>query len=116
MSRKPSYEELAQRVKELELAESERLLIDESTRNTSELLSFFIEHSPISAFLKKTSSEESKAPYIIDNYVDMCGISESEMIGKTMGELFPHEFAKKITRERGFRQYIQHVTRHDLYC
>ncbi|MFT5730840.1 MAG: hypothetical protein ACI8PB_005030 [Desulforhopalus sp.] len=60
MSRKPSYEELEQRVKELELAESERNLMDETTQNLSEVLFFFIKHSPISAFLKKVSYKESK--------------------------------------------------------
>ncbi|WP_136806769.1 PAS domain S-box protein [Desulfosediminicola flagellatus] len=99
MLRKPSYEELEQRVRELELAESERKLMDETTQRSSELLSFFIKHSPISAFLKTVSYNESKVLYASDNYVDTWGIPVPEMIGKTMGELFPHEFAEKITRE-----------------
>ncbi|MFT5700865.1 MAG: PAS domain S-box-containing protein [Desulforhopalus sp.] len=99
MSKKPSYEELEQRVRELELAESERKLMDETTRNTSELLSLFIKHSPIHAFLKAVSHKESKVLHVSDNYIDICGIPASEMIGKTMGELFPEEFAEKITRD-----------------
>lgn len=99
MSRKPSYKELEQRVRELELAESERMLMHKTTQNTSELLSFFIKHSPISAFLKKISSKENKILYISDNYIDIFGIPASEMIGKTMEELFSREFAEKTTRD-----------------
>ena len=99
MSRKPSYEELEQRVKELELAESERNLMDETTQNLSEVLFFFIKHSPISAFLKKVSYKESKFIYVSDNHADMCGIPATEMIGKTMGELFSYELAEKTTHD-----------------
>ena len=98
MSKKPSYEELEQRVLELELAETERILMDEAARNTSDLLSLFIKDSPIYSFLKKVSQKESKVLFVSDNYIDMCGIPASEMVGKTMGELFPHEFAAKIMR------------------
>jgi len=34
-----------------------------------------------------------------ENYKDMIGIPGSEMIGKTMQELFPEEFATKITAD-----------------
>lgn len=99
MSKKPSYEELEQRVLQLELAESERILMDEAARNTSDLLSLFIKNSPIYSFLKKVSQKESKVLLVSDNYIDMCGIPASEMVGKTMGEIFPHEFAAKITHD-----------------
>ncbi len=99
MSKKPSYEELEQRIQELELAASERILMDGTAQNTAELLSLFIKNSPIYSFLKKVSHKESKVLYVSDNYIDMCGIPGSEMVGKTMGELFPCEFAEKITRD-----------------
>jgi PAS domain S-box-containing protein len=99
MSEKPTYAELEQRVRELEQAESERKRMDEANQNTSELLSFFIKHSPIYAFLKKVSATDSRVLYASDNYVEMIGIPASQMIGKTMDELFPLEFAEKITRD-----------------
>ena len=99
MSRKPTYEELEQRVLELERAEAERILRDETARNFAELLLLFIKKSRIYVFLKEISQGENKVHYVSDNYIDMCGIPASEMIGKTMGELFPHELAEKINRD-----------------
>ena len=55
MSEKPTYEELEQRVRELEQPESKRKIIEETSKNSSDLLSFFIKHSPIYAFIKKVS-------------------------------------------------------------
>ncbi len=100
MSGKPTYEELAQRVRELEKAdESKRKILEETSKNTSELLSFFIKHSPIYAFLKKVSQKDSQVLYASENYIDMIGVPASQMVGKTMHELFPKEFAEKITRD-----------------
>ncbi|BHH83549.1 PAS domain S-box protein [Desulforhopalus sp. 52FAK] len=99
MSRKPSYEELEQRVKELEFAESERKLQDTTTQASNELLFFFIKYSPISAFLKEVSKKESKFIYISDSYSEILGIPASEITGKTMGELLPHELAEKTTQD-----------------
>ncbi len=92
MSEKPTYEELAQRVKELELVVS-------ACKNEVELLSSFIKHSPIPAFVKEISDQESKILFASDNYFDLIGIPSSQMLGKTMHEIFPHELAEKLTRE-----------------
>ena len=99
MVEKPTYEELVQRVQELEQAESKRKTMEENNRMSSELLAFFIKHSPIYAFLKKVSHKDSQVIYASDNYVDMIGVPASQMVGKTMHELFPHDFADKITRD-----------------
>ena len=99
MPEKPTYEELEQRVRELEQAESERRRSEERNRKTSELLALFLKHSPIYAFLKEVGAQESRTLFASDNYVDMIGIPASEMIGKSMDELFPAEFAEKITRD-----------------
>ena len=99
MPEKPTYEELEQRVRELEKAESERRRSEERNRKTSELLALFLKHSPIYAFLKEVGAQESRTLFASDNYVDMIGIPASEMIGKSMDELFPAEFAEKITRD-----------------
>ena len=99
MNQKPTYEELERRVRDLEQAESERKRTAEAAQNTSELLSFFIKHSPIYAFLKIVSHRDSKVLYASENYIDMIGVPGSQMLGKTMHELFSHEFAEKITRD-----------------
>jgi PAS domain S-box-containing protein len=99
MSEKSTYEELEQRVQELEQAESERKIQEENSKNALELLYFFIKHSPIYAFLKKVSHEDSTVLYASDNYIDMIGVPASQMAGKTMYELFPKDFAEKITRD-----------------
>ena len=99
MPQKPTYEELKQRVQQLELAESERNRMNEGTRNAYELLSFFIKHSPIYAFIKEVSSTNSRVLYASENYTEMIGIPGSKIAGKTMYELFPHEFAEKITQD-----------------
>ena len=99
MNQKPTYEELERRLRDFEQAESERKRTAEAAQNTSELLSFFIKHSPIYAFLKIVSHQDSKVLYASENYIDMIGVPASQMLGKTMHELFPHEFAEKITRD-----------------
>jgi signal transduction histidine kinase/ABC-type amino acid transport substrate-binding protein/CheY-like chemotaxis protein len=77
----------------------ERKKAEEALRTTNELLSLFIRHSPIYAFIKEVSPSESRTLHASENYVDMVGIPGSEMAGKTMPELFPAEFAEKITAD-----------------
>ena len=72
---------------------------EEKLQSTNELLSLFIKHSPIYTFIKEVTPTESRTLNASDNYLDMIGIPGSEMIGKTMEELFPAEFAAKITAE-----------------
>lgn len=62
-----------------------------------ELLSLFIKHSPIYTYVKNIETNNSTVLYASDNFIDMIGISGSNMIGKNMFELFPPEFAQKIT-------------------
>jgi PAS domain S-box-containing protein len=59
----------------------------------------FIENSPIYVYIKEVSSSESRTLMASDNYQEMIGMTASEMIGKTMGELFPPEFAAQITAD-----------------
>jgi PAS domain S-box-containing protein len=78
-----------------EKAEESELMYKEK----HELLSLFIKHSPIFTFIKNIQANNSSVLYASDNYVDMIGISGADMIGKTMFELFPPEFAQKITQD-----------------
>ncbi len=64
-----------------------------------ELLSSFLKYSPIYAYIKEVKSTESKVLFASENFIDMIGVPGSEMIGKTMNELFPADFASKITAD-----------------
>ncbi len=64
-----------------------------------ELNNLFLKYSPIYAFIKEVAQHESRVLMASENYIDMIGIPGSEMAGKTMGELFPLEFALKMTAD-----------------
>ncbi len=78
---------------------SQRKQVEAELRETNQLLSSFIRHSPIFAFIKDVSPGQSRVLKASENYRDMIGIPGSEMAGKTMEELFPPEFAAKITAD-----------------
>jgi PAS domain S-box-containing protein len=58
-----------------------------------------MKHSPIYAYIKDVTPEESRVLIASENFIDMIGIKGSEMVGKTMKELFPPEFSEKITAD-----------------
>jgi PAS domain S-box-containing protein len=68
-------------------------------RESNALLHAFIMHSPIYAFIKSVTPTESRTVMASENYLDMIGIPGSEMTGKSMEELFPPDFAAKITAD-----------------
>lgn len=72
---------------------------EEEPQKSNELFALFMHHSPIYAFIKEVTSTESRTLKASDNYRDMIGIPGSEMIGKTMFELFPAEIAASITAD-----------------
>ena len=78
---------------------SDRKLAEESLQQTTQLLSLFIHHSPVYAFIKDVSATESEVLFASENYVDLIGVPGSQMVGKKMEELFPLEFAAKITAD-----------------
>jgi two-component system, cell cycle sensor histidine kinase and response regulator CckA len=77
----------------------DRKQAEASLHETNELLSMFIKHSPIYAFIKEVTPNESRVLQASENYQDMVGIPGSKMVGKTMEELFPSEFAAKMTSD-----------------
>jgi PAS domain S-box-containing protein len=78
---------------------TERKQIEVALRETHELLSLFIKNSPVCAYIKEVTPTESRVLKASDSFQDMIGIPGSEMVGKTMAELFPAEFAAKITAD-----------------
>jgi PAS domain S-box-containing protein len=78
---------------------SERKKHEKNLHDTNELLSLFIKHSPIYAYIKEVTSGQSKVIKASENFMEMIGVPGSQMKGKTMEELFPPEFAKKITSD-----------------
>lgn len=71
----------------------------EELRETNEMFSLFMHHSPVYIYIKAVTSTESRVLQASENFQEMVGIKGSEMIGKTMTELFPEEFAAKITAD-----------------
>lgn len=78
---------------------TEKKRVTEELRISNELLSLFMEHSPIYAFIKEVTPNESRVLKASENFIDMIGVKGSEMVGKTMQELFPPEFSDKITED-----------------
>jgi two-component system cell cycle sensor histidine kinase/response regulator CckA len=72
---------------------------DGALRESEELLSLFLRHSPIFAYIKEVTSSRSVVLHASDNYDQMIGISGRDMVGKSMTDLFPAELAAKITAD-----------------
>jgi PAS domain S-box-containing protein len=72
---------------------------EEARQQSLELLSVFVKNSPIYAFVKEVTETKSRVVFASENFKDMIGIPGSEMMGKSMEELFPPEFAAKMTRD-----------------
>jgi len=72
---------------------------EDALLETNELFSQFMRHSPIYAYIKDVTPTESRVIQASDNYTEMIGISGSDMVGKTMEELFPTELAAKMSAD-----------------
>lgn len=71
----------------------------ESLRESNELLSLYIRHSPVYTYIKEVTPTQSRVLQASDNFTTMIGIPGSDMTGKTMAELFPPALAAKITAD-----------------
>lgn len=71
----------------------------ESLRAANELFIQFMRRSPVYAYIKSVTPTESRILLASDNYQQMLDISNLDIVGKTIGELFPAEFAEKITSD-----------------
>jgi PAS domain S-box-containing protein len=73
--------------------------VEEALRTNNEMFAQFMRHSPIYIFIKEVTETKSRVLQASENFVDMVGIPGSQMTGKCMEELFPPEFARKITAD-----------------
>jgi PAS domain S-box-containing protein len=80
-----------------DITEQYRLI--NSITDANELFSLFMKFSPIYCYVKEISDSESRVIQASDNFIDIVGIPPQEMIGKSMHQLFPKEFADKITAD-----------------
>ena len=71
-------------------------LTEKSKNETEEIFRFFMQNSPIYVFFKDAEIRSLK---LSKNYEKMLGMPMEELIGKTMDELFPSDFAKKIVAD-----------------
>jgi PAS domain S-box-containing protein len=72
---------------------------EKALRESNEVFSLFMRHSPIYVFIKEVTPTRSTVLRASENYRQMIGIPGSEMAGKTMEELFPTEFAARMTAD-----------------
>lgn len=77
----------------------EKKQTEKTLRETAEMFSMFMELSPIYTYIKEVTPTESRVLKASENYIEMIGIRGSDMAGKNMHELFPSEFATKITAD-----------------
>jgi two-component system, cell cycle sensor histidine kinase and response regulator CckA len=80
-----------------EIAEREKA--EQALKESNELFSQFLLHSPVYAFFKHVTPSESRVLQASENFGDMIGIRGHQMVGKTMEELFPAELAAKMTAD-----------------
>jgi PAS domain S-box-containing protein len=78
---------------------TEQRRAEEELRDINELFTLFITHSPIYAFIKEVTPTESRVVRASENFQQLIGVPGSEMVGKTMTELFPVEIATKIIND-----------------
>ena len=78
---------------------NEKKRVEETLRESQELFSLFMQHSPVYTFIKEVTPPESRVLQASDNFEQMIGIPGLKMPGKTMADLFPPEFAAKMTND-----------------
>lgn len=71
----------------------------EALRESNELFARFLRHTPVYAYIKSVTPEESRVLLVSDNFKQMVGVSPEDMVGKTMAELFPPDLAASMTAD-----------------
>jgi len=78
---------------------TERNKAEKEIIEINEMFSHYLKNSPIYTYIKEVSPERSTVLQASDNFINMIGISGNDMKGKSMEELFPPQFAAKITSD-----------------
>ncbi len=78
---------------------TERKRVDDALNETRELLSLFMRHSPIYAFIKEVTPTESRVLLASDYFYRMLGPQGVNIQGKTMTELYPPALAAQIATD-----------------
>ena len=78
---------------------TKRKQMEAALLESNQLLSLFIQKSPIYAYIKEVTPKESRVLKASDNFQEMIGIPGLKMDDKTMPELYPEAFAAKITAD-----------------
>jgi PAS domain S-box-containing protein len=78
---------------------TERKKLEGELNDSLEQFSLFMKYSPVYTFIKRIEDNQSRVLQISDNYVDMVGKPAEELRGRTMYDLFPEDFARKITED-----------------
>jgi len=76
---------------------TERKRAEDALRESNELFSLFMKHSPVYTYIKTVTSTESRVLQASKNFQQMIGVPGSDMVGKTMEDLFPPDLAASIT-------------------
>ena len=71
----------------------------QALRESEELLSTFLRYSPIQAYIKVATPTQSRFLMASDSYKEAHGMSDSDVVGKTMEQVFPPKFAATIAAE-----------------
>jgi PAS domain S-box-containing protein len=75
---------------------TDRKKAEMALQESNEMLSSLMKHSPVYIFVKEVSPVESSVLNVSQNFHEVTGVPVPKMVGKTMRELFPAEFAEKI--------------------
>jgi len=75
---------------------SDRKAAEDVLMQSEEIFTQFLKHSPVYIFFK---DDQIRALRLSSNFKEMLGRPVEEMLGKTMYDLFPFDFAKKIVED-----------------
>ncbi len=106
MPRKPTYEELAQRVQELEKAESERKRVEQMLRDSEEHLSSIFRSAPIGI----GSVVKREIVRANSRLCEMTGYNEGELVGQSSRILYPSSEDFEFVGREKYAQIRDHGT------
>lgn len=78
---------------------TERKRAEEALRRSQELFSLFMCHSPIYAFIRSVTADESRFLQASDNFERVFGLRGADLVGRTVAEVFPPDLAGHVAAE-----------------